>query len=107
MSALSERTFEAHVMGNIGNRGYHGVWKLQPVVSGVPDLLVITGDGKVLFRELKVRDGRLSELQEEFHEKLARHGNDVSVWRPKDLADGTILREVNQHFVVKGRRVWL
>ena len=41
---------------------------------GVPDLLIITDDGRVLFRELKASDGIIEEHQEVMIKRLCDHG---------------------------------
>ena len=47
---------------------------------GSPDLLIGVR-GRVLFRELKTEDGRLSPEQIEWHAQARLRGLDVDVWR--------------------------
>lgn len=51
---------------------------------GWPDL-VLAGHGRVLFVELKARDGRLSREQRLWLGLLGDAGLEVAVWRPADL----------------------
>jgi hypothetical protein len=57
--------------------------------KGYPDLTAV-GPGGVIWRELKTDTGRLSEEQKLWIRRLVEAGADVAVWRPRDLADGTI-----------------
>ena len=81
---IGERNFERELCERLRQLG-HGSCKLSPdKAAGVPDLLVIARDGRTLFRELKVSDGRLMKIQEEFQAKLRENGQDVGTWRPAD-----------------------
>lgn len=57
--------------------------------KGYPDLTIV-GAGGVIWRELKADQGRLSAEQKLWIQRLVEAGADVAVWRPRDLADGTI-----------------
>lgn len=57
--------------------------------KGYPDLTAV-GPGGVIWRELKTDTGRLSDEQRLWIRRLVEAGADVAVWRPRDLADGTI-----------------
>lgn len=46
------------------------VLRLRPPPAGVPDLLLIAPDGRVVFLELKSRRGRLRAAQQQFILKL-------------------------------------
>ena len=94
-----EEAFEKDIVQALKQEA-HGVWKLQPVGkmrAGVPDLLIITNDGRVLLRELKMPGGRLTEPQIRMNSKLQANIDKFSfgIWEPKDYTDGTILGEVN------------
>ena len=52
---------------------------------GSPDL-VVGVRGRVLFRELKTEDGRLSPEQIEWHAQARLRGLDVDVWRSVEEA---------------------
>lgn len=60
---------------------------------GFPDIVALTKNG-VLWRELKTAKGRLSPEQRVWLDTLTRAGQDAGVWRPADLMDGTITREL-------------
>ena len=75
----------------------HGYWNLNPYRrEGIPDLLIVTKDGRVLFRELKY-SGEPSPQQKEVIDGLVDNGNDADVWKPQDWDNGRILRELQGH----------
>lgn len=61
---------------------------------GWPDC-VIVGPGGIIFRELKSDEGRLSLAQIDAGRLIAWAGGSWNVWRPADLADGTIDRQLD------------
>jgi hypothetical protein len=48
----------------------------------------------VLFRELKAERGRITKDQQRWLDALTEAGADAGVWRPRQLRDGTIVREL-------------
>ena len=60
---------------------------------GWPDLVLGRHD-RVLFRELKTMKGRTTPDQKEWLELLNAAGHDAAVWRPVQLFDRTIEREL-------------
>lgn len=64
----------------------HDSRKSEP---GWPDLVLLKGD-RMLHRELKTMQGRLSPAQVVVVAALEEAGADVAVWRPVDLLDGTV-----------------
>jgi hypothetical protein len=61
--------------------------------GGFPDWCFCAASG-VLFRELKRQGKKPTPAQDEWLAALARAGQDAGVWRPSDLLDGTIAREL-------------
>ncbi len=60
---------------------------------GWPDSVII-GPGGIIFRELKTQTGRLSADQKHVGYLLTAAGLSWAVWRPSDLASGTIGRQL-------------
>lgn len=60
---------------------------------GFPDLVII-GPGGILWRELKTATGRLSRSQIDWLTALRTAGADAGIWRPNDLANGTITKQL-------------
>ena len=57
--------------------------------------LGLLGPSGALFRELKSASGVLEPEQRIVGQLLRRHGCDWAVWRPAQLTDGTITRELD------------
>lgn len=72
--------------------GYH-TWDSRRSPEGFPDW-VFCGPRGVLYRELK-RQGKDPEpRQQDWLDALSAAGQDAGVWRPADLLDGTVAREL-------------
>ena len=52
---------------------------VSPGTSGVPDRLIITKDGRIIFAELKTDVGRLSKIQEFTISEMRKRSADVRV----------------------------
>lgn len=83
--ALYRRSFPTRAAREAGARGKG----LDLGDRGFPDLLLVRGGPddagqRVLFRELKLVGGRLSEHQERWRDALVRAGCDWAVWTPAD-----------------------
>lgn len=61
--------------------------------AGFPDLVLVRGD-RVLYRELKSTAGRIRPEQQVWLDALAAAGADVGVWRPVDLEQGEVGRDL-------------
>lgn len=82
---LREAEFQNHVVKELTDAG-HGVWHLDPTKTrGIPDLLIITSKGRVLFRELKTTVGEPEHHQLRLMQRMRDHGYDVDIWRPEDF----------------------
>ena len=69
-----------------------------PDHAGFPDLVLVK-DRRIIFAELKSRDGKPSRDQAKWLQALAATGRvEVYLWRPADLLDGTI----QQHLAQRG-----
>ena len=62
---------------------------------GVPDIMIIADDGRVLFRELKATGGLVQDHQSAFIKRLSDNGQDVGVWTPEDLDSKRIEGELS------------
>ncbi len=77
---------------NLGLYHYHP-HDSRHSAGGWPDS-VIAGPRGILFRELKRQDKSPTAEQARVGALLTAAGADYAVWRPLDLLDGTIAREV-------------
>lgn len=93
----SERELQAHIIGLAQAMGwlcYH-TYDSRRSTPGYPDLhLVHPRGGRHLMRELKTERGRLSKAQITWIEALRQASVDVGVWRPRDVVDRSIEREL-------------
>lgn len=92
---MSEAELERAVRALIkayGLLGYHP-YDSRRSAPGWPDWTIV-GPGGLIFRELKSPTGRLSSDQVTWQYTLRAAGADAKVWRPADLHDGTIAREL-------------
>jgi hypothetical protein len=64
---------------------------MQP---GWPDLVIV--GTRVLYRELKSEAGSLSPDQRRVGSRLAAAGADWAMWRPRDLRNGVVERQLRQ-----------
>jgi len=90
LGRLTEREFQDRVVdlarqfdwlvvhhgGNQHRRAYYDT-------TGFPDLLMISPQGTVLFREVKTDTGKLTALQSRWGARLTDRAADWAVWRPK------------------------
>lgn len=75
---MKESTIERQFVRACRERGALSYKFVSPSHRGVPDRVVITSDGRVVFVELKTPRGRLSGLQKYEIARLRERG--VSVW---------------------------
>lgn len=78
---------------NLRLMAYHVPDSRRAWSPGFPDL-VIAGPGGTLLRESKDRDNSLKPEQRRWGSYLERSGIDWAVWRPRDLLNGTIMRQL-------------
>jgi hypothetical protein len=75
-----------------------GLWWFHPhdsrrSNSGWVDLAIL-GNGGALFAELKSEDGRRTMAQIRCADRITKAGLQYRLWRPADLKDGTIVKEL-------------
>jgi len=80
------------LMKNLGLWSYH-TRDSKRSEKGWPDWVILGPRGS-LFRELKSQRGTLSVDQRRVGAMLTRAGHDWATWRPADLFDGTIARQL-------------
>lgn len=71
--------------------GYH-VRDSRRSAPGWPDWVIV--GGRILFRELKTQQGRVSSEQRKVGYLLQAAGGDWDVWRPSDLLGGRVNAEL-------------
>jgi hypothetical protein len=76
---MLEKEIEHRMVRMIKERGGLCYKFVSPSNLGVPDRIVITPDGRVIFVELKTENGRLSKMQKWQRNELQKRGIDVRV----------------------------
>ena len=76
---MSEAQIEAKMVREIKKRGGLCYKFVSPGNAGVPDRIVITSDGRVIFVELKTEIGRLAKIQKWQIEEMRERHADVRV----------------------------
>lgn len=81
---MSESSIERHLVEGVKKLGGMCVKFVSPGTPGVPDRLIITATGRIIFAELKTETGRLSKIQRYTVEQMRKRGADVRVVKGLD-----------------------
>ncbi len=94
--AMSEDHLLRTVKAMATRLGWRTMHQLHSIGTepGWPDLVMVR-DERLVIRELKSMKGRLTPAQLGWLAALTDAGVDVGVWRPADLLNGTILRQLS------------
>ncbi|WP_249311806.1 VRR-NUC domain-containing protein [Congzhengia minquanensis] len=76
---MLEKEIERRMVQMVKQRGGLCYKFVSPSNPGVPDRIIITPDGKIIFVELKTEIGRLSKLQTWQRSEMQKRGADVRV----------------------------
>ncbi len=76
---MTEASIEKRLVDGVKNLGGMCLKFVSPSMAGVPDRLIITATGEVIFVELKTEVGRLSKIQKLVIGEMRKRGADVRV----------------------------
>ena len=96
-------SLDAHLrrlMEDLGLWGFH-VRNSRGSERGWPDWVII--GRKILYRELKTEHGSLTPEQRAVGARITRAGGNWAVWRPHDLLNGTIARQLTDLAAIQGQ----
>lgn len=96
--AMSEDQLQENcrdLIAHLGLKAQHIHDSRRCWLPGWPDL-VIFGEGRVLWRELKSETGSLSPEQRSVGSAITRAGGDWAVWRPRDWTSGVIRNQLER-----------
>lgn len=92
---MLEKTIERHLVNGVKKLGGLCYKFVSPGTQGVPDRIIITAQGKVIFAELKADGGVLSAIQQyTINQMLLRHA-DVRILRGVEQVK-ELLAEIEQ-----------
>lgn len=81
---MNESRIERHLVEGVRKLGGMCVKFVSPGTPGVPDRLIITATGRIIFAELKTETGRLAKIQRYTIGEMQKRGADVRVVKGLD-----------------------
>ena len=81
---MLESRIERRLVDGVKKLGGMCIKFTSPGTPGVPDRLIITATGRIIFAELKTETGRLSKLQRYIIGEMQKRGADVRVIKGVD-----------------------
>ncbi len=81
---MNENQIERCLVEGIKKQGGMCMKFVSPGTAGVPDRIIITTTGKIIFVELKTETGRLSKIQMYIIGEMKKRGADVRVIKGLD-----------------------
>ena len=81
---MTEASIEKRLVEGVKKLGGMCLKFVSPSMAGVPDRLIITAGGKVIFAELKTETGRLTKNQKFTIGEMQKRGADVRVVKGLD-----------------------
>jgi len=76
---MKESAIEAKLVKGVSKAGWMAVKLVSPGAAGMPDRMLISPSGHVVFVELKTETGKLTALQIAQIARLRKHKQDVRV----------------------------
>ncbi|MCC8136238.1 MAG: VRR-NUC domain-containing protein, partial [Ruminococcus sp.] len=81
---MKESRIERHLVDGVKKLGGMCIKFTSPGTPGVPDRIILTADGRIIFVELKTETGRLAKIQRYVIGELQKRGADVRVVKGLD-----------------------
>ena len=78
---MSEQQIQAKRIKQLESEGYYVIKLVKTNKNGIPDLLAIPPEAKVIFSEVKTPKGKGSRLQEFRLKELEKYGFTTEVFR--------------------------
>ena len=78
---MLEKTIERHLVNGVKKLGGLCYKFVSPGNQGVPDRIIITAQGRIIFAELKTDKGVVSKIQQYTINQMLSHHVDVRVLR--------------------------
>jgi Holliday junction resolvase len=78
---MTEQQIQAKRIKQLEAEGYYVIKLIKTNKNGIPDLIAVHPEGKILFSEIKKEKGKLSELQKYRLKELNKHGFKTEVYK--------------------------
>jgi len=78
---MTEQQIQTKRIKELENEGYYVIKLIKTNKNGIPDLIAIPRDSKVLFSEIKKPGGKVSKLQEFRIKELETHGVRTEIYK--------------------------
>ncbi len=92
---MLESRIERHLVDGIKKLGGMCIKFTSPGTPGVPDRIILTATGRIVFVELKTETGRLSKIQRYIVNEMQKRGADVRVIKGIDEVKA-LLEEIGE-----------
>lgn len=78
---MTEQQIQKKRINQLEKEGYYVLKLVKTNKNGIPDVLGIHPDGRVIFSEIKTPNGKLSKIQEYRLKELDKYGFTTEVYR--------------------------
>ena len=78
---MTEQQVQSKKIKELEDKGYYVLKLIKTNKNGIPDLLAIHPNNKVLFVEVKTKKGRVPKLQEYRMKELREYGFETEIYR--------------------------
>ena len=78
---MTEQQVQKKRIKQLEDQGYYVIKLIKTNKNGIPDLIALPKGSKVLFSEIKTKNGNLSVLQEYRLQELERFGFTTEIYR--------------------------
>lgn len=78
---MTEQQVQAKKIKELESKGYYVLKLIKTNKNGIPDLVALHPDKKVLFIEVKTKKGKVTKLQEYRLKELEEHGFQTEIHR--------------------------
>ncbi len=78
---MTEQQIQSKRIKELESKGYYVIKLIKTNKNGIPDIVAIPPNSKVIFSEVKTKKGKLSPLQEYRLKELKEYGFTAEVYR--------------------------
>jgi|TARA_R100001163_G_scaffold1869_3_gene2912 Holliday junction resolvase len=82
---MTEQQIQSKRIKKFEEDGYYVIKLIKTNKNGIPDLIAIPRDSKVIFSEIKRRRGKVTALQKYRLKELNDHGIETEIYRGEEI----------------------